>query len=548
MADATQTARQRDAQGIEKFLVLPVVVLIMAQMGTSGDNGALGIANQALVQQLGATGPDIQLANMVYSLMAGALMVAGGMLGTIKGFVKTFRTGALMCGIGEFIMAFAPNMAVFIWGGRTLVGLGASFMIPAVLGLVPLIYQGKNRALAFGCIGAASGLASLLPLLLGIVMQLAGMRVTFSVMGIYFLIVLALSFKLPKVVVPGTDMKFDGVGTGLAALGLFLFLFGMSRISVWGVVAPLAGCPFTFFGISPALPIMVMGIIVLVVLFRVEKKVEAKNGSALLPQSFFKSKQVIAGLVASAITFFFMGVQTILLAPYLQLVGGWSPILMGAVSLVSGIPIFLFAMLIPKFAPHANPRHVLQLGYAVMAGSFVLMYFAVGHDGINLPLMVLAFFCAGTGAGIMSAHQNNVVALALDERDAAQSGGIQSTMRNVGQAIGVALLGSILLFGITNGVNSRAASDQKISQEVAQQISNKSISLMSDKEFEENIKDIQMTDDERAELVEINNEARLGASHISFVIAGIIVLAAIITTPWITKTGVEKKEEETQQA
>ena len=61
--------------GVEKFLVLPIIVLILAQMGTSGDNGALGLANQQLVDVLGATTPDIQLANMVYSLMAGAFMV-----------------------------------------------------------------------------------------------------------------------------------------------------------------------------------------------------------------------------------------------------------------------------------------------------------------------------------------------------------------------------------------------------------------------------------------------------------------------------------------
>ena len=73
--------------GVEKFLVLPIIVLILAQMGTSGDNGALGLANQQLVDVLGATTPDIQLANMVYSLMAGAFMVAGGLVGTIIGML-----------------------------------------------------------------------------------------------------------------------------------------------------------------------------------------------------------------------------------------------------------------------------------------------------------------------------------------------------------------------------------------------------------------------------------------------------------------------------
>ena len=85
--------------GKEKFLVLPILVLILAQMGTSGDNGALSLAATALTQDLGATVADIQLANMVYSLMAGAFMIAGGMMGTIIGWKKNFRIGAALCAV-----------------------------------------------------------------------------------------------------------------------------------------------------------------------------------------------------------------------------------------------------------------------------------------------------------------------------------------------------------------------------------------------------------------------------------------------------------------
>ena len=94
--------------GVEKFLVLPIIVLILAQMGTSGDNGALGLANQQLVDVLGATTPDIQLANMVYSLMAGAFMVAGGLVGTIIGWRTNFRLGAALCAAGELLILDEP--------------------------------------------------------------------------------------------------------------------------------------------------------------------------------------------------------------------------------------------------------------------------------------------------------------------------------------------------------------------------------------------------------------------------------------------------------
>lgn len=532
-----------DVSNVSKFLVIPIVVLIMAQMGTSGDNGALSIANTELVNVLHATTPDIQLANMVYSLMAGALMVAGGLVGTIIGWKKNFRMGAIICAVGELAAALAPNMAIFIWVGRVLTGLGASFMIPSVLGLIPLIYQGKNRVQAFGCIGAASGLSALLPLLLGIIMEIGGFRVVYISLSVYFVLVFVLSFKIPPIQQTASNLKFDGVGTGLAAGGLFLFLLGISRISAWGLVEPLADCPFTIFGISPALPMAVIGIIILVVMIKLEKGIEARNGVALLPQAFLKTPQVLAGLVASAVTFFFMGIQTILLSPYLQLVAGWSAITMGAMSLLVGVPTFLVAMFIPKLMPKANPRHIIQAGYIVLAISLGIMLVSIRSDGSVGGLMYFGFVLAGVGIGIMSSHQNNVVALALDERDASQSGGIQTTMRNVGQAIGVAALGSVLLFGITANVNSALVKDANVSDSVAQAVSSKSITLMSDSSFEEAISDIDMTDEENTELLSVNNTARVTATQTAFIVAIIVILLALITTPWIKVLNKDQREE-----
>ena len=531
---AKAQAKSADATGADKFLVLPILVLILAQMGTSGDNGALSLAATALTNDLGASVGDIQLANMVYSLMAGAFMIAGGMMGTIIGWKKNFRVGALLCAAGEVVLAISMNMAMFTWCGRTLVGFGASFMIPSVLGLVPKIYHGKNRLLAFGCIGAASGLSALLPLVLGIVMQVAGFRVTFAVLAVYFLGVFALSFKLPAIVQTDEKLKFDGIGVALAAVGLFMFLVGISRISVWGLIEPFPGAP-SFLGISPALPMAVAGLVILVIMIKVEKGVEAKNGFALLPQSFLKTPQVLAGLAASAITFFFMGVQSILMGPYLQLVAGWSPVMVGVTSIVVGAPTFAFSMGIPKLAPNANPRHVIQIGYVVMAAALVVMAFSVTLDGASTLGIMAGCVLAGSGAGIVSSHANNVVALAVNERDAAQSGGIQTTMRNVGQALGVAALGAVLLFGITGSVTSGAAADKAISPEVSQSVSQMSITLTGDEAFEKSLSGIDMTGEEKDELVKINAQARYDSTRLAYFVGAVIILLGLLTTPAIKK-------------
>ena len=344
---------------------------------------------------------------------------------------------------------------------------------------------------------------------------------------------LLLSFKLPAIEKPAEKLKFDGLGTGIAATGLFLFLVGLSRISAWGLIEPFAECPFTIFGISPALPMAVLGLILLVILVPVEKRVEQKNGIALLPQSFLKTPQVRAGLVASAITFFFMGVQAILLSPYLQLVAGWSPVLMGVMALAVGIPTFIFSLGIPKFMPNANPRRVIQVGYIVMASAFIPMAFSLHGSEVN-GLMWVGLAVAGAGAGIVSAQANNIVALAVNERDASQSGGIQTTMRNVGQAIGVAAIGAVLLFGITANIDNAMADSPVITPEVRTAVAERNISLMGDEQFEQTIADIPMTDEQRTELVQLNSDARIESTITSYVVSGVLILLGLFTTRGIT--------------
>ena len=123
------TETSSSVKGPEKFLVIPILVLVMAQIGTTGENSAMSLAATAFANAFGSTTADFQLANMVYSLVAGALMIAGGMMGIIIGWKKNFRLGILLCAAGEVVVALSPSMLLLTWVGRVLVGLGASFMI-----------------------------------------------------------------------------------------------------------------------------------------------------------------------------------------------------------------------------------------------------------------------------------------------------------------------------------------------------------------------------------------------------------------------------------
>ena len=516
------------SSALSKYKFLGLFPLVMAQIGTSGDNSVLTVATASLLASLNATMSDIQLANIIYSLCAGCLMIVGGMVGLIVGWKKTFRIGAAMCAVGELVVAFSGNIFMFTWGGRLLVGIGASFLIPSVLGLIPGLYQGNDRAFAFGAIGAATGIASCLgPIAAGFLIDTFDWRIAFSCMAVYFTIVFVGSLLVGDVPLPEQKVRFDLKGTVVAVAGLFLLIIGISKIPVWGLIDPIAppvigGSPLVLFGMSPALFIALLGLITLVLLVRIERNVEKTYGSCLIPSSFLTTPQVRSGLYLTAMLFLCFGGSFFLVITYLQLVAGFSAIMTGIAMSAMAIPMIVFSMGIPKFSPDASPKKICRTGIAMVALSTIPMALSLNPYGVNW-LMYVGLFFFGAGQGFVASQSSNIIAGAVNARDAQQSSGIQTATRNVGQAIGVAILGVVMLFSITGTFKDAALSSADLSSSSKTVISEQaSIGFMPDAAFAKYIADKAANADDAAVLTAINRSTRQNSTQLGLYVLGFI--------------------------
>ncbi|MGF3227248.1 MFS transporter [Facklamia sp. P12932] len=515
-----------------KFNWLPLIILMITQIGTTGDNAVLSIATKSIIETFSVTMNEIQLANMMYPMIAGSFMITSGMLGISFGFKNVFRVGAILATIGELTLALTNNITIFIWVGRVLVGFGGSLMIPAVLGLIPEIYKSsKHRAIAFGSIGAASGIATIAPLLLGIIMDQVGYKLTFGIMAAYFFIILLGSYFIPNTDRVQTKLKLDVQGIVMAAVGLFTFLIGLSKISKWGLITP-ADPPFTIFGISPALPLVVLGIVILIALVFVEKKIEEKNGFALLPQSFIKNRQVRNGLYGSAFIFLIMGAYNVVVIPYVQIMEGFDATKTSLLTMAFGVTLFLFSFFIPKFAQNIKSKTILRLGYLVVALSIVPLLLAIGDGSTNISLFSIGILIMGAGEGLVSSRCNVVVANAVNERDAKQSGGIQATSRNVGQAFGAALIGTILLFSVTMMTNNIV--DKKVSELSAETVQviaeQEQHQYVNDQQYNEFLEANNIMGEDKVKMEEINDVVRVKSTKVALGAIGIISLIFLLGT------------------
>ena len=522
----------------------PLVALILAQIGTTSDNAAMNIAVAQLSTELGASLGDIQVATTVYALVAGAFMIAGGMLGVAWGWRRTLRIGLVLAVAGEAFAAFAPDMLTFTWGGRLVMGLGASLVTPAVLGFVPGLFQGRRRAIAFGAIAGAAAISTLSPLALGALMDGTGFRITFGVLGVYFVLVLLSTVLLPALHAEGRSARLDGVGTALAALGLGLFLFGVSRIPAWGVVAPTTGCPFTLAGISPALPLAACGLVLLVVLIPVERRVERVHGSALIPRAFIESRPVRAGLVAVALPFFYMGAQGMVITPHLQLIAGFTAFQTGIFSLLSALPMFVLATFLPKLAPHLSSRLLIRGGFAAMAAACALIAAGVTNGGVG-PTLYVGVCLGGLGVGAVNSQANNAVASAVSGRDAQQSGGVQGAARNVGMALGTAAAGTSLLLALSFGMASALPSDA-VDPATRPLFIEQSATFASDESFLALIEPYQLPAQEADALVASHANVQTEATQITFILLGLVVLVGLLGTRHLVETAVSREQPSTR--
>ncbi|TPW29711.1 MFS transporter [Martelella alba] len=510
-----------------------LIILLLAQFGTMADNAGVSVSATSLALALHAQMSQIAVANAMYPLIAGSFMVSIGTLGLFLGWTRTFQIGVALLILAELIAATTHEIAIFNFGARSLAGFGASFLIPSVLGLVSVLYSGRDRVVAFGAIGAVVGIANIIaPMIFGFIIDAFSYRVAFLSLCGFFILLLAASLLLPGEAHKEDLKTYDRGGAVLVSLGLLLFSGGLMQTSSWGLVHPI-NAPVTLFGISPCLPLMIAGLLVLAGFWRFEVRRSATGQSCLVPVSFFTSPQIRAGVYMCAVMFFVLGAFTILGIPYLQMVAGYSAFETSLVLVFFPVGMVLSSLGTPILFSHLSSQMICRLGMVLSALACLVGAFGITRDGIGL-LYFPATFLIGLGTGLIASQASIIVTEAVDQKLASQSGAVQAAARNIGQAIGVALIAWLLMFSLTDDFKSDARLNQNISASVLSDLSEvAAIPLMSNDDFGDAMTRFKIPEDDRSTFLAINRDARYDAAHMSWLVLALLILISI---PLLTRS------------
>ena len=501
----------------------PLLIICLTQILCVTDNSIMFNALSALVVTFKSIVTAIQLANSMYPLVAGALMLAGGLLGLKIGWKRLLYIGLLLLTSGEIVAWGSPNIIIFSWVARVLAGLGASLAIPAAIGLIPANYTGKDLAIGFGALGGAVGVASSFgPIVGGWIIDSYGWRIAFFVLAIAFVIAFFAAFLIDEQAKEKVKIKFDFIGTILFAVAIVLITLGLINISVWSI--------FTF------VSALVVGLLILILFICYESKLEKRQEIVLLPSVFLKSKQVRAGLIMTALIFFLAGGLSFALVTYLQVVKGFNALHTGLILSVNAVGIILFSIGTPMVIKNINPRKICQLSVLIAFFAGLIIALSINSSSIGI-LFYTGIFIAGAAAGLLSSQAGVIVTSGITERYAAQSGGIQGSMRNIGQAIGIALVGLIMISSLTHSIKHGIFKDPITHDLMTSKVKlTKTIPFVSDKQLKTFLDSTHYNDDEKKSLIETNTQSRLTALRISFASFGVIILIFFIFTFQIPKS------------
>jgi len=468
------------------FLALGLAIVII-------DNTVLNVAIPYILRDLSTSLDGIQWVVSGYALIIATLLITMGRLGDLYGRKKIFLLGTVFFAAGSFIASISGSVGVLFFGEAFIEAIGAAMMFTSTLSLLVSEFHGKERAIAFGIWGSVAGASATIgPLLGGYLTTYYSWRWSLRINVIVALIAILGSVFIKESRGEG-EKRFDWAGTFLSGAGLFSLVFGFIEGRKYGWWAPntpfsLFGWNWSFTGIS-IIPVAFAAAALLLILFVVtEYSIEKAGESPLLRLSMFKNSGFSIGLATLGIISLGQFGAFFVMPIYLQNVLGLDAFKTGIVFLPTSISIFIFGPLSGFIASRTNPKWVVNIGMFVGALGIYLLARALSTTATGWTLAP-GFAILGVGIGMTSAQLTNIILSAAPAQLAGEASAANTTMRQVGTSIGIAVIGTVLAGSLATNIQANVKSDTRIPDVAKGQIleSVKKVSIESGKAENQNL-------------------------------------------------------------
>jgi EmrB/QacA subfamily drug resistance transporter len=406
---------------------LTLVVLCVSLLLVSLDNTILNVALPAIVRTMHATSGQLQWIVDSFAVVFAGLLLVAGSLGDRVGRKWVFMSGLVVFATGSAMSAFATTPDRLI-GARAFMGIGAAAIMPSTLSILTNVFTGKfDRSRAIGIWSGTTGLGMAIGPVVG------GWLLAHFWWGSVFLVnvpIAAIGLTAAVWLVPNSknpnSKRPDPIGAGLSILGMGLLLWGIIEAPSRTWTSPLV------------LGAIAFSVVVLTVFVLWERH----SSHPMLQLSFFRSRRFSAAMGAMALVIFALMGGLFLLTQYLQFSLGYS-------AFQTGVRVAPIAAVLLVVAPVSTMLDRLVGTKAVVCtgmGLITVGLFLLSHTTVRGTYLdaLPSFFLLGIGTGLAFAPCTESVMGSLPLEQAGAGSATNSAALQVGGALGVGVLGSLL--------------------------------------------------------------------------------------------------------
>src|SRR5438270_5604972 len=413
-----------------------LAVLCLSLLMVVVGNTALNVAIPTLVRKIGATDTQLQWIVDAYSLVFAGLLLTCGALGDRFGRKGALNIGLAIFGTGSFLAGIS-NTANQLIICRAIMGMGGAFVMPATLSILTNVFPVHERARAIAIWAGVAGAGGAIgPITSGYLLA------HFSWGSVFFinLPVVAVALIGGKFLVPTSRdpdrIPLDPVGSVLTIVGLAALLYGI-------IEAPIRGWTD-----AHTVAAFVLAVVVLAE-FAIW---EWRNPHPMLDLNFFKRKRFTGGSTAITLVFFGMFGMFFLITQYLQFVHGWTPLGAGVRLLPFAVVMMITAPLSARVAERIGTKTTVAIGLAVASAGLVVASRLQVNSGYGLVAIAFVVMAFGFAMTMPSSTASILSSLPMGKQGVGSA--VNDTTRELGGALGVAVMGSIFATRYTSALGS----------------------------------------------------------------------------------------------
>lgn len=517
----------------------PLVVIAMAQVLLAFNIITLKIAIDAIVTTYNAPSSTVKSAIIVYSLAVAGCIMVGARIGPAFGSLRVFRITVALFAVAMLAMVLSTDAVTMIFA-QVVAGVAAAAIVPTSVVLIADNYTGEQQAKALEWLSGVRSI-SLVPAFL-----LAGALATYSDWRVAFVLLLVMAasiYLLSEKLVSAprrAGVSIDRVGFLLTCLAVLLIGLGFNNLTDWGVLRARPDAPFSVLNLSPALLVIVCGVLFAKLFMIWARKRRAAGGTPLIALEMIGTPRersalfsiFTIGAVSSGITF--------LIPLYIEIVQGRNSLYTALAMIPFTLASVAAALLVGRLRGRVRPRLIARYGFLVVAAGLAILGATISNDWTD-TMVILSMIVAGLGEGALATLLFESLMTSAPSEVAQDVEPLCDATSHLAVAVGTALAGALAIGMLSFAVHSDLARNPTVAQELQTLLNLDRVSFVSNDQLLQVLERTAATPEQAAEAVRINTQARLRALKISF-----FALAALALLAFIPSAGVQDDDVRTQ--